>query len=220
MSPTSPRRLGVYGGSFDPIHRGHLLPVEEMRVRLGLDVILFVVAFTPPHKPSGISASSHHRFAMTALALQDYRGLVLSDFEVARGGTTYTVETLRYVRAIYPGTEVFLVLGSDSFVQFHMWRSWREMAEDYRLVVLEREPFDYESTKRAVDPDLRSRLAPQGADVSSAAEGQTIFWGGNSPVTISSTWIRRAVQSGNDLQASLPPAVETYIRKEKLYLQP
>ena len=107
-------RIGVYGGSFDPVHFGHLVPVEEARLRLSLDEILFVPAFQPPHKPTGTSAPSHHRFAMLALALEAYPAFRLTDFEVARGGTTYTIETLRHLRAARADAEFVLVLGSDS----------------------------------------------------------------------------------------------------------
>ena len=110
-------RIGVYGGSFDPVHFGHLVPVEEARRNLALDEIFFVPAFQPPHKPSGSSASSHHRFAMLALAIEAYPAFRLSDFEVARGGTTYTVETLRHLRAARADAEFFLVLGSDSLAR-------------------------------------------------------------------------------------------------------
>lgn len=214
------RRLGVYGGSFDPIHAGHLAPVEEVRKRLSIDTMLFVPAFAPPHKPSGTSAGSHHRFAMAALALEPYPAFVLSDFEVARGGTTYTVETLRHVRAVYPEADVFLVVGSDTYVTLDTWRSWREILEMHRVGIVYREPLDYASTKATSSADLASRLAPEGATSEEAPEGATVFWGGNAPVTISSTWLRKRVAARESLNGSLPPAVETYIRKHGLYRTP
>ena len=212
-------RLGVYGGSFDPIHCGHLEPVDSVRRTLGLDRVLFVPAFAPPHKPSGASASSHHRFAMTALALEPFQDFVLSDFEVARGGTTYTVETLRHLRARLPRTEIVLMLGSDTLATIHTWRAWREIVEGYRLAVVYREPFDRAHLQRSLSPELASRLAPEGASLDEAPEGATIFWGDNAPVTISSTWIRKAVSAGEPLDGRLPSPVESYLRKQNLYLQ-
>lgn len=213
------RRLGVYGGSFDPIHDGHLAPVEEVRARLGIDEILFVPAFAPPHKPSGPSASSHHRFAMAALAVEPWPAFRLSDFEVARGGTTYTIETLRHLKARMPETEIVLVLGSDSFATFETWRAWREIVESHRLAVVTREGFSRAEVEPRLSPDLLAAQAPPGATLDDAPEGARVLWGGNAPVTISSTWIRRAVPAGESLPG-VPPPVERYIRRQRLYLAP
>src|ERR1019366_9212004 len=96
---------------------------------LVLDEILFVPAFQPPHKPSGPFAPSHHRFAMLALAFEAYPAFRLSDFEIARGGTTYTIETLRHLRASRGDAEFLLVLGSDSLAGITAWRSWQELLD-------------------------------------------------------------------------------------------
>jgi nicotinate (nicotinamide) nucleotide adenylyltransferase len=213
--------LGVYGGSFDPIHLGHLLPVEEARAATGLDEILYVPAFAPPHKPQGPSASAFHRFAMCAIALEAYPRLILSDFEASRGGTTYTVETLRHVRANHPESEVFLVVGSDSMAGFASWREWREIVAQHRIVVVYREGVGYEDLREKLPPELSSRLAPLGARPhDEVADHQTVFWAGNAPVTISSTWIRSALPSVQSLSESLPPAVERYARRHRLYVAP
>ncbi len=222
MSPPRPslRRLGIYGGSFDPVHRGHLAPVEEAAARLGLDEVLYVPAYCPPHKPTGPSAPSHHRFAMLALALEPYPAFRLSDFEVARGGTTYTVETLRQMRALHPDEEIVLVVGSDALVSLETWRAWREIVDGCRVAVLYREPFDYRRTREALPPELTARLAPEGVPLGEAPEGATIFWGSNAPVTISSTWLRRAIPAGEDLNGSLPASVASYVKRHGLYLGP
>lgn len=213
--------LGVYGGSFDPIHLGHLVPVEEARAATGLDEILYVPAFAPPHKPQGPSASAFHRFAMCAIALEAYPHLLLSDFEASRGGTTYTVETLRHVRANHPDSEVFLVVGSDSMAGLATWREWREIVADHRIVVVYREGCDYPDLREGLPPELAARLAPLGARPhDELSENQTIFWAGNAPVTISSTWIRSALPSVQSLSESLPPAVERYARRHRLYVAP
>jgi nicotinate (nicotinamide) nucleotide adenylyltransferase len=216
-----PHLLGVYGGSFDPIHFGHLVPVEEARLATGLDEILYVPAFAPPHKPQGPSASAFHRFGMCAVALEAYPKLLLSDFEASRGGTTYTVETLRHVRANHPDSEVFLVVGSDSMAGLHTWREWREIVADYRIVVVYREGVDYPDLREKLPAELAHRLAPLGARPrDEVAEHETVFWAGNAPVTISSTWIRSALPSVQSLSESLPPAVERYARRHRLYVAP
>ncbi len=201
-------RIGVYGGSFDPVHFGHLVPVDDARVRLNLDEVLFVPAFQPPHKPGGPSAPSHHRFAMLALALEPYPAFRLTDFEVARGGTTYTIETLRHLRAARPDTEFVLVLGSDSLAAFTTWRSWQEILDEFRLAVVEREGFPAGVLARELPQTIAGRF------------GETIFFAGNAPVTISSTWLRRAIPAGEDLSGSLPASVAAYLRRHALYRVP
>lgn len=201
-------RIGVYGGSFDPVHVGHLVPVEEARVRLALDEVLFVPAFQPPHKPSGPSAASHHRFAMLALALETYPAFRLSDFEVARGGTTYTIETLRHLRAARSDAEFVLVLGSDSLAQLTTWRSWQEILEEFRVGVVEREGFPAGLLARELPETIARRF------------GETIFFAGNAPVTISSTWLRRAIPAGEELSGSLPASVAAYLQRHALYRVP
>ena len=216
--PWSLKRLGLYGGSFDPIHSGHLEPVEEARQTLGLDAVLFVPAHSVPHKPAGTSAGSHHRFAMVALATQAFPRFVVSDFEAVRGGTVYTVETLRHFRAVLPGTDIFLLLGSDSLLALPSWREWRELLASWRIGVVHREPVGYAELRAHLDPEIARRLAPEGSLPREPGEEASIFWVGNSPVTISSTWIRKAVATGTSLGQSLPPAVEGYVRRQRLYL--
>jgi nicotinate-nucleotide adenylyltransferase len=213
-------RIGVYGGSFDPVHLGHILPVEGTRLALGLDRILYVPAYQPPHKPVSPSASAHHRFAMLALALEPHPDLLLSDFEVARGGTTYTIETLRHLRAQREDAEIFLVLGSDSLAEIETWRSFREILGEFRLAVVGREGFGRETLARTLPREVAARFAPEGSAPAGAAPEQTIFWGGNLPVTISSTWLRRAIPAGEDLSRSLPASVAAYLRKHGLYRLP
>jgi nicotinate-nucleotide adenylyltransferase len=213
-------RIGVYGGTFDPVHLGHVLPVEETRVNLGLDRILYVPASQPPHKPASPSAPAHHRFAMLALALEPYPNLLLSDFEVLRGGTTYTIETLRHLRAQREDAEILLVLGSDSLAQIETWRSFREILAEFRLAVVGREGFTREALCRALPKDVAERFAPEGSRPGGDVREHSIYWGGNAPVTISSTWLRRAIPAGENLSESLPENVAAYLRKHALYRLP
>ena len=201
-------RVGVYGGSFDPVHFGHLVPVEAARRLLSLDEVLFVPAVQPPHKPTGPSAPSHHRFAMLALALEEYPSLRLTDFEVARGGTTFTIETLRHLRAARADAELVLVLGSDSLAGITTWRSWQEILDEFPLAVVEREGFPAGVLARELPQAISGRF------------GETIFFAGNAPVTISSTWLRRAIPAGEDLSESLPANVAAYLRRHALYRVP
>lgn len=211
------RRVGLYGGSFDPIHRGHLDTVEEVADRLRFDEIVLVPAATPPHKPDGPVASAFHRFAMAALGIDGHERLRLSDFEVSRGGTTYTIDTLRHFAAEAPETSIHLVIGSDSLAALPTWRVWREIVAGFPIAVLHREPYGYQEILPDLPPEIRERLAPEIATPDDAPPGKTIYWGGNRPATISSTWVRNEAREGRPLRESVPPAVESYLRKHGLY---
>jgi nicotinate-nucleotide adenylyltransferase len=157
---------------------------------------------------------------MLALALEPYANLLLSDFEVARGGTTYTIETLRHLRAQRSDAEVLLVLGSDSLAQIETWRSFRDLLAEFRLAVVAREGFARGDLARSLAPDVAARFAPEGSRPDGEVSDTTIFWGGNAPVTISSTWLRRAIPAGEDLNGGLPASVAAYLRKHGLYRLP
>ena len=214
-------RVGLYGGSFDPIHRGHVEPAVFAAERLGLDEVVLVPAFSPPHKPDGPAVSAYHRFAMAALAAGPHEALRVDDFEVLRGATTYTIDTLAHFRRARPGDEVVLVLGSDSLATFATWRAWREIAATTRIAVLDREPWLREATEREAPPELRERLAPEGSTLADAPPEKTIVWAGNPPVTISSTWLRSALREGRpEAMDALPPAVARYLTRHGLYGHP
>jgi nicotinate-nucleotide adenylyltransferase len=214
-------RVGLYGGSFDPIHRGHVEPVLHAMRELGLDRVVFVPAAMPPHKPAGPAASAFHRFAMTALAIAEHDALLVDDFEMARAGTTYTIETLRRFQESLPGAEVVLVLGSDSLASFATWRAWSEIAGTTRIAVLAREPWDRAVTQGAVPEELSRRFAPERATFDDAGAEATILWAGNPPVTISSTWLRGALRAGRpEARSALPAAVERYVTRHGLYREP
>jgi nicotinate-nucleotide adenylyltransferase len=145
---------------------------------------------------------------MLALALEQYPAFRLSDFEVARGGTTYTIETLRHLRASRRDADFVLVLGSDSLLGITSWRSWQELLDEFHVAVVEREGFPEAALSRELPETISRRF------------GETIFFAGNAPVTISSTWLRRAIPAGEDLRKSLPANVAAYLRRHALYLSP
>ena len=213
------RLVGLYGGSFDPVHLGHVVPVEAARQNLGLDEVVYVPAAVPPHNPGGPRATSWDRVAMLALALDGHPALSLSFDELSRTGTSYTIDTLRRFRAERTGDEILLVLDTDSWLTLHTWRSTAAILEEFRVVLVARGTDTYAVCRDGVSEAFRARLAPEGATPRNEAPGGSVFWGGNEPVTISSTWIRNALRSPSPspLQGSLPPAVERYLRKRNLY---
>jgi nicotinate-nucleotide adenylyltransferase len=124
------------------------------------------------------------------------------------------------MRAQRSDSEIYLVLGSDSLAQIETWRAFREILAEFRLAVVEREGFDRETLSRTLPADVAARFAPAGSRPDGEAPECSIFWGGNAPVTISSTWLRRAIPAGEELGESLPAGVTAYLRKHGLYRLP
>src|SRR5436305_1361691 len=120
-------RLGLFGGTFDPIHLGHLILAEQCRESCGLDRVWFVVAGTPPHKPEGRTAVAH-RLEMARIAIAGHPAFVVSDIEATRPGPHYSVETLEAVHHGHPQDDLFFLIGADSLVDLPMWREPERIA--------------------------------------------------------------------------------------------
>jgi nicotinate-nucleotide adenylyltransferase len=199
-------RVGLFGGSFDPIHAGHVAPVRAARQQLGLDVVWFVPTARPPHKPDRRFAPAQRRFAMVELALLAEPGLLVSDVEMV-DRPCYTVETLERFRAAEPGADLHLLVGSDSLAALPSWRRWRELPALARLVVLARPGWDMAE----VLPRLPAELA-------AAAGAGRLVAVRNEPVPVSSTAVREALARGvQPPPGSVHPLVLDYARKYRLY---
>lgn len=190
-------RLGVLGGTFDPIHLGHLLLADQARESLELDRVLLVPAARPPHKPDGPRTSHLHRFRMLELALDGVPGLVASDLERDEERPSYTVETLARVRKdLAPTDEVFLLLGTDSLRDLPTWREPERIARLARL---------------AVYPRPGEEIAP------SLAHGE-VLWLDGPRLRLSATEVRVRIAAGRSVRFLVPDIVREYIERHSLYL--
>ncbi len=195
-------KLGLFGGSFDPIHLGHVLPVRAAQQRLGLDSVIYLPTAQPPHKPGRRFAPTWARYAMVELALLPYRELVVSTFELSGDRSAYTIDTLEHFRAEQPGAELFLLIGADSSLELDQWRRWRDVVRLATLVVLARPGFTREGAGLA--PELL-RL-------------ELIEWFADRAVEVSSTRVRAALHAGEPVaEDSVPALVLDFIRKYVLY---
>ncbi len=199
-------RVGVYGGSFDPIHYGHLAVAGTARDRASLDRVLLVPAAAPPHKEGRDLAPAAHRLAMVALAVEGRPGLEACDLEIRRGGRSYTVDTLAEVRALLPGAEVFLVIGSDTLPDLPQWRDVRSILARTRVLTVLRRGHGRDAVE-----GLRSHFAP--AEVESLAAGFLEI----DPVDASATEIRDRLRRRLPVAGVLPPPVAAYIERNGLY---
>ena len=128
-------KIGVFGGTFNPIHNGHISLLHKMKQEMELDKVLLVPTFMPPHKSGDEVVSALHRLEMCRLAVQELDWVQVSDIEVMRGGTSYTVDTLRAISKTHPNDELFLLMGSDMFFSFEQWKSPNEIASLARIEI-------------------------------------------------------------------------------------
>jgi nicotinate-nucleotide adenylyltransferase len=198
-------RLGLFGGSFDPIHRGHIEPVQAARKALGLERVIYLPTAVPPHKPGRILAPAHARYAMVEMALLEEEGLYASTFELTMGRPAYTIETLEHFREAMPGVDLHLLIGGDSYADLDHWVRWREIVDAARLVVLTRPGWTLEEAS----------LSPGLADL--ARSGRVVFLG-QPPVDVSSTRLREMFARGEQPPAgTVPLSVVRYVQKYDLY---
>ena len=210
-------RVGVLGGSFNPIHYGHLLLADEVLETLGLDRLLFVPAAEPPHKPATQLPPAADRCEMVRLAIAEHPKLAVSDLELRRPGPSYTVDTLEALAA--GGDELFYVVGSETFLDLLTWREPRRIAQLARLVVIPRagSPFDAESA--AAQKVLRGIGVEDGFvhDTSRGVPPRGVLIVHATSLPLSASELRRRVREGRSLAFRMPPAAIAYVRAHGLY---
>lgn len=190
-------RYGIMGGTFDPIHMGHLFIAEDIKERLDLDKIIFIPNGTPPHKEA--ETPDKCRLEMTEAAIIDNEDFLLSDIEISGEEYSYTVKTLQKLNDEYPEDEFFFIVGSDSVMSFHEWREYRKIFDLCTLVCYRRANFDEEKVQ------LEEELCSQIIFVDSVI------------LDISSTLIRERVREGRSIRYIVPDEIVKYIEKNNLY---
>lgn len=209
-------RVAVFGGSFNPIHYGHLLLADEVLERLALDRVLFVPAARPPHKDPAELAPADDRHAMVALATAGHAGFQVLDLELRRPGPSYTVDTLETLAT--GGDDLYLLLGSEMFLDLLTWRRPRRIAELARLVVVPRWGSAFDPEGEAARKVLRG-LGLTGfaeADGSPVARDRALLARVTS-LPLSSSDLRARARAGRSLAYRVPERVAEYIRTRGLY---
>jgi nicotinate-nucleotide adenylyltransferase len=199
------RRIGLLGGTFDPIHVGHLDAAEAARRALALDEILVIPAHDPPHRDDEPHASSFHRFAMICLAIEDRPGYRACDIELRRQGPSYTALTLRDLHAAgWQASQLYFILGADAFAEIATWYEYPAILESCRFAVVGRPGMSLEAAL-ARTPELRGRV------------GDSIHLVEAATAAVSSSQIRARLVAGQPVNGLVPPAVAHHIVTHKLY---
>lgn len=199
-------RLGVMGGTFDPIHHGHLVTAEEARVQFALDGVLFVPSGQPPHKDPADVTPSEHRYLMAFLATVSNPHISVSRVEIDRSGPSYTIETIRLLAAEFAGAQLFYVTGADAIMQIMRgeWERSPELLELCEFIAATRPGF-------VLDLDVLRRFNRTGRSL------LNVHVMAIPALAISSTEIRARVRTGRSIKYLVPEAVEAYIVKHGLY---
>lgn len=219
MRQKKTKRLGLFGGTFNPIHYGHLRSAEEVAEALDLDQLWFIPAALPPHKSPSDVTSFEVRLGLTRLAVGRHPRLAVSDVEGRRPGKSYTIDTLHQFREDFgPQGELYFILGMDSMLEIATWKDYRELFTLSHFVVLDRPGYDQD---RLADI-LRGQVHPNfqtlsGAEGFQHPSGYRVLIQATTLMDISGTRIRRLVREGRSIRYLLPEPVRRFILKNKLY---
>lgn len=200
------KKIGLFGGTFDPIHNGHLHIARAFADELALDMVVFLPAGDPYHKAQNTRTAARHRLAMTELAIAADPRFAVSDCDIVREGATYTFDTVQIFRQQFPAAQLWWLMGMDSLLQLHTWKKWPTLVRQIHIAVAARKGDSLNQAPRELHGWIGEALQ----------NGSLRLL--NAPMyDISSTDIRRQLQARQNIAGMLPPTVANYIDKHKLY---
>ncbi len=225
QDPGCSLRVGLFGGTFNPIHCGHTQVAKDVMQIYRLAAIHFLPSALPPHKAKGGLATAADRYEMARMALADEPAFGLSDVEIQRDGPSYTIDTLRHVRDRQrSGVEFFFILGLDAFLEIHTWKSFQQLFDLAAFIVMARlqnrrsvlpwraSVVEFAQQRISADYRLSTRT-----DTLIHPQKKPIYLASVTPVAISSSRIREMIRLGQSVQAWVDPAVADYIERKGLY---
>lgn len=220
LSSPHPAAVGVYGGTFDPIHQAHLRVAEEFAEAFGLSQVRLIPTGEPPHRNSP-ATPAEQRLAMVEAAIAGNPRLMADPREVRRRGYCYTIDTLGELKAeLPPGTPLAWLVGADAFLSLHRWKRWQELLDLAHLAVAVRPGFDLESWQKTAPDQLLAAVQPKLSDESAIpvapVPGRITFLS-TTPLAISSTRLRADLAAGRSVRYLLPDPVLEYIERHHLY---
>lgn len=196
-------KIGIYGGSFDPVHNGHVAAADNFKRELGLDRVIIVPAYQPPHKKGLAMTPSEHRLNMCRLAFGEREGYEISTLEIEREDEGYMSDTIEQLREIYPDDEFYLLLGGDMLLDFKNWHAYMKIASEAVIA----------ASARTWEEDE----ALEGAAAELRSDGAEVVIVPIDVLEISSTKIRETVREGDDISSMVPEGVAEYIWSNYLY---
>lgn len=195
------KKIGLFGGTFNPVHNGHLNLLRQVQAQMQFDELLLIPSHLPPHKEASDLASGKDRLQMLALAVEDIPEAGVCDIELHKSGKSYTIETLKKLRRLFPTVELYFIVGTDMLLTFDEWKQWRGILKLAYLVASGRDEGEYERLCEKAQKLDRERIIVLKTQ----------------PFPLSSTEIRRKLKAGEDVAELLPPKVLRYIEQKGLY---
>lgn len=213
-------RIGLFGGTFNPIHLGHLKAAGIVRDRFLMDKVFFIPSFIPPHKKSDEVAAPEHRLHMVRLALHENSQFIPSSIEIDAGGESYSVITLAKIRKSYSQALVFFILGIDAFLEIETWKDYREVLKNCFFIIISRPGYSLQEAREVLGGRYREKMREvfEKDDISRGMLSQYMFFlFPLDALDVSSTEIRKRLKKGESLEGMVPSSVENYIKENKLY---
>jgi len=221
------KRIGLFGGTFNPIHLGHIQVVREVKTGFGLDKILIIPSALPPHKETDGVVDAENRLEMIRLAFSDDPNFMISDVELKRSGPSYTIDTVRHFKSTSPeNTELYLIVGLDAFLEIDTWKSYDDLFLLIPFIVMSRAINEENSDElewRSLKNYLQSKISKgytfsptQSSFIHDKKQSVCVF--NVTPVDISSTTIRKRIKEGRSIKRLVPHIVEDFIKTKGLYL--
>lgn len=214
------QRIGILGGTFNPIHEGHVKVAEDVQKKFRLEKILFIPSYIPPHKESVDMASPHHRLRMIELAVSAHPQFLASSIEIEAKGKSYSIFTILKLKKTFPKAAIFFILGIDAFLEIDTWREYKKVLEQCYFVVVSRPGYSLDDAADALPPEYRERMTEtqrtERIDDNMVLSYKMFLFQMES-LDIASTEIRQNIRQKKSIKGLVPEAVEDYIRENKLY---
>jgi len=214
---TRERKIGLFGGTFNPVHLGHLRGAEEIRETFGLREVVFIPAAIPPHKEAEGVAEARHRLQMVRLAIASNPGFSTTDIELERSGKSYSIDTIRYFRERHPDI-LFFILGGDAFEEIETWKEFQQFFSFCNFIVMTRPGFQKTPSSAQLprslvpvfryDEEIKGWMHPS---------GHTLHFKEITYLDISSTKVRELVERGVSARYLIPAEVDAYVQQHGLY---
>jgi nicotinate-nucleotide adenylyltransferase len=214
--------IGLFGGTFDPIHCGHVKAAENVQKIFSFDRIMFIPSYIPPHKESADVASAEHRLRMVELALSTFHRFFPSSIEIEARGTSYSIMTLNRIKEMFPQTEIFFLLGIDAFLEIETWKDYEGVLDQCSFVVMSRPGFRLNEAKEILAKKYNQRMVEISRPIEKENEEfffHRIYLLFINTLDISSSEVREKVGKSQSINGLVPKNVENYIKEQRLYLR-